>query len=241
MRSKLSSNVSEIELNWLSLFDSFFGQPPVRGRIAAPFLSVPPADYDPIAVPSILYVGKATAGNWWRRSFLRSPTVKERHQCTADFLEDWVKTGKYSTAFWRFALALSKRLAVATHSTIQPLQNLVWTNICKIGVLRGNPTGKILRMQSEQAVAGLRTEIKMYRPRLVVFVTGDYAAQLVDAVVGDCEQKTWHKERGADLFWWREATGNMPAILWACHPERKPVSILEGWLEQATRLVRMTA
>ncbi len=236
MRSKLPSNVSEIELNWLSLFDSF-GHPPVRGRIAAPFLSVPPADYDPIAVPSILYVGKATAGSWCRRSFLRSPTVKERHQCTADFLEGWVKTGRYNSAFWRFARALSERLAVATHSTIQPLQNLVWTNICKIGVLRGNPTGKILRAQSELAVASLRSEIKMYRPRLVVFVTGDYAEQLVDGVVGDCEQKTWHKERGHELFWWRKPIGNIPAVLWAYHPERKSLSTLETWLQQALRLV----
>jgi hypothetical protein len=236
MRSKLSNSMSEIELNWLSLFHSI-GHPRARGRIAAPFLSVPPADYDPIAVPSILYVGKATAGNWSRRSFLRSPTVKERHQCTVDFLERWVRTGKYNSAFWSFARALSERLAFATHSTIQPLQNLVWTNICKIGVLRGNPTGEILRAQSELAVASLRSEIRMYRPRIVVFVTGDYSETLVDAVVGDCEQKKWHKERGGELFWWRKPVGNFPAVLWAYHPERKPRSTRETWIQQALRLV----
>ncbi|MGC1372632.1 MAG: hypothetical protein WA824_10890 [Candidatus Sulfotelmatobacter sp.] len=149
-----------------------------------------------------------------------------------------MKTGKYSSAFWSFARALSERLAVTTHSTIQPLQNLVWTNICKIGVLRGNPAGEILRAQSELAAASLRSEIKTYRPRLVVFVTGDYAAQLVDAVVGDSEQKTWHEERGHELFWWRKPIGNMPAVLWAYHPERKPLSTLETWLQQASRLAK---
>lgn len=241
MRSKLSSNVSEIELNWLSLFDTFFGHPPVRGRIAAPFLSVPPADYDPIAVPSILYVGKATAGSWYITRFLRSRTVNDRRQCTADFLERYVKTGGYSSAFWRFAHTLSERLATTGHCRIQPLQNLVWTNICKIGVRQGNPTGYVVRAQSELAVESLRFEIKIYRPRLVVFVTGDYAAEIVDAVVRDSDRQTWHKERGGDLFWWREPMGNVPAVLWAYHPERKPISVLDAWLEQAMRLVRMTA
>lgn len=234
MRNEFS-NASEIELTWLSLFDSL-NHSPMRGGIAAPFLSVPPADYDPIAVPSILYVGKATAGSWDEESFLRSPTVEERHRCTADFLEGWVKTGKYNSAFWSFGRALSERLAVASHSTIQPLQNLVWTNICKIGVLRRNPTGNILRAQSELAVTSLRSEIKTYRPRLVVFVTGDYAEQLVDAVVGDREQRTWQKERRHDLFWWRKPIANMPALLWAYHPERKPLSTLETWIQQALRL-----
>jgi hypothetical protein len=112
----------------------------------------------------------------------------------------------------------------------------VWTNICKIGVLRGNPTGEILRAQSELAVASLRSEIEMYRPRLVVFVTGDFGEQLVGAVVADCEQKTWQKERGHELFWWRKPIGNMPAILWAYHPGRKPLSTVETWIQQALRL-----
>ncbi len=56
----LSSTELEIEKNWLSLFDRISAQPSSRKRMAAPFLSVPPADYDPIRVPSILYVGKAT-------------------------------------------------------------------------------------------------------------------------------------------------------------------------------------
>ena len=70
MRSKLASSESEIEKKWLSLFDRTFAHPSVRNRIAAPFLSVPPADYDPLAVPSILYVGKATAGSWCLTRFL---------------------------------------------------------------------------------------------------------------------------------------------------------------------------
>jgi hypothetical protein len=238
---KSSSSESEVERSWLSLFDRIFANAPARRRLAAPFLSVPPAGYDPTRVPSILYVGKATAGNWWLSTYLGSRTVKERRQCTTDFLEKYVKTGEYSSAFWRFAQVLSERVAATTKSNIEPLQNFVWTNTSKIGVRRGNPTGYVFRAQSELAVESLRFEIKKYRPRLVVFVTGDYAAEVVDAVVRDGGHKTWHEERGRDMFWWREPIGHMPAILWAYHPERKPLGVLDAWLEQAARLVRMTA
>jgi hypothetical protein len=65
-------------------------------RIAGPFLSVPPADYDPVAVPSILYVGKATGGPWGLSDFLSSPTVTERHEFHPErkrqnLLEIWLK------------------------------------------------------------------------------------------------------------------------------------------------------
>lgn len=62
---KSSVDMFGIETEWLRLFNDLLACPHiVRDRIAAPFLSVPPANYDPVAVPSILYVGKATAGPW---------------------------------------------------------------------------------------------------------------------------------------------------------------------------------
>jgi hypothetical protein len=237
---KLSRSEYEMEENWLSLYDRVLAHAPARRCLAGPFLSVPPASYDPARTPSVLYVGKATAGKWCLSRYMRLRTLKDRRQCTADFLENYVKTGRYSSAFWRFAQRLSEGVAAATKSNIEPLQNLVWTNICKIGVKQGNPSGYVFRAQRELAVESLRFEIKRYRPRLVVFVTGDYGAEIVDAVVCDVGRSTWHKERGRDLFWWHEPIGKMPAILWAYHPARKPVSVLEVWLEQVSRLVRMT-
>jgi hypothetical protein len=44
-------------------------------------------------------------------------------------------------------------------------------------------------------------------------------------------------KRGPDGFWWREATDELPAILWTYHPERKAKSLVEIWLQQASRLV----
>jgi len=230
--SKITTTMLDTENKWLELFHELHDRYP--NRVAGPFLSVPPANYDPVTVPSILYVGKATAGSWGLSDFLCSPTLTERHKFTADFLEGEVNTGEYSSAFWRFAHDLSKQVALS-HRPIHGLQNLVWTNLCKIGVVRGNPGREILEAQSNLAIKCLRLEIQMYRPKLIVLVTGDYAGHLVTSALG--EQMPWHEETGPDGFWWREATDELPAILWTYHPERKAKNLLENWLQHASRLM----
>jgi hypothetical protein len=167
--------------------------------------------------------------------FLSSPTVTERHEFTADFLEEEINTGEYSSAFWRFAHDLSKQVALTSHRPIRGLQNLVWTNLCKIGVVRNNPSGEILQAQGDLATECQRLEIQTYRPKLIVLVTGDYADHLVTAAFG--EQIPWHKEDGPQGFWWREAIEDLPAILWTYRPERKRQNLLEIWLKEASRLV----
>jgi hypothetical protein len=223
----------DIENKLLQLFQELHNRYP--DRISVPFLSVPPANYDPVAVPSVLYVGKATAGPWGLSDFLRSPTVMERHEFTAAFMKEEINTGEYSSAFWRFGRDLSRQIGLSSRRPIHGLQNLVWTNLCKIGVVRGNPSGEILQAQGVLATECLRLEIQTYRPKLIVLVTADYADHLLTAALG--EQMPWHKESGPDGFWWREATDELPAILWTYHPERKPQNLLEIWLQQASRLV----
>jgi len=222
----------QTENKLLLLFHELLARYP--DRIAGPFFSVAPANYDPMAVPSILYVGKATAGPWGLSDFLSSPTVTERHEFTTDFLEE-INTGEYSSAFWRFAHDLSDQIALTSGRPIHGLQNLVWTNLCKIGVVRNNPSGEILQAQGDLATEFLRLEIQTYRPKLIVLVTGDYADHLVTATFG--EQIPWHKECGPQGFWWREAANELPAILWTYHPQNKRQKLLETWLKQASQLL----
>ena len=79
----------------------------------------------------------------------------------------------------------------------------------------------------------LRLEIKIYRPKLIVLVTGDYAGGVVTAVFGE---QGWQKERQRDGYWWRNASGRLPAVLWTYHPQRKSRGLVEKWLRQAVRL-----
>lgn len=222
----------DTETKFLRLFHELHHRYP--DRIAGPFLSVPPANYDPVAVPSILYVGKATAGLWGLSDFLSSPTVTERHEFTADFLEEEINTGEYSSAFWRFAHDLSNQIALSNGRPIHGLQNLVWTNLCRIGVVHNNPSGEILQAQGDLATECLQLEIQTYQPKLIVLVTGDYADHLVTAALG--EQIPWHKECGPQGFWWREATDKVPAILWTYHPQGQPTRLIKTWLKESARL-----
>lgn len=206
MRSDGVTAMLDVEKRVVLLFQTLYSRYP--DRTAAPFLSAPPADYDPGAVTSILYVGKATETPWGLESFLRSPTATERRNFTAEFLKRYANTGEYTSAFWRFAHDLSVRLALATHHEISKLQNLVWTNLFKIGVVRGTPNAAIRNAQIELSTEYLRLEIKVYRPKLIVLVTGDYAGGVVTAVFGE---QGWEKERQRDGYWWRSASGSLMA------------------------------
>jgi hypothetical protein len=226
------SHLDEIQREWLELF---FRLKDIHGdRIAAPFLSVPPAKYDPASAPSVLYVGQATAGEWYRDEFCESPTVDERRTRTTRFLEECVKTGCYRTAFWRFALNLSARFAEIASGAIEPLQNIVWTNISKIGVCSGNPRGACLKSQRELSIRTLRFEIKEYRPALIVFVTGNYGKDVVGEIISDPDETRWMWECKNDWFWWRPSMDELPPVLWTGHPRSKSREEIQRWLEKAS-------
>lgn len=217
-----------IELEWIELFKHLRTDPEISEFVSAPFISVPPSGYGPIAVPSVLYVGKAVNGNGDctdRDSFLRRPTLEHRRTSTTKFLEQ-VKTGKYKSPFWRFAFRLSDK----------DLQKLIWTNVCKLSDLRDNrvPSGKLLEAQRDLAVKTLREEIETYRPRLVVFVTGCFAEALVREVVYDLQDISWEKEN-VDL-WWRRRTNSLPSMLWTRHPQGARRDFLDQCLNAVRKL-----
>ena len=229
-----SSNLAEVETRWLKLFHELRvrrGQD--RGPIARLFLSVRPHGYNPSALPSVLYIGKATNGSWNPTCDQRSVTVENTREYTRHFLDREAKT--YTSAFWRFARELSERMVAATGGeNIRPFQNLVWTNLCKIGVAHGTPSGTIRLAQRGLAVETLRLEIEAYDPKLIVLVTGDFEDELIAELARDPSWKSWHKSR--QQGWWREATGKMPAILWIGHPQGKSRDLRKIWLRQAERL-----
>jgi hypothetical protein len=228
--------LASIEREWLKLFHELRGPlGPDRGQIAPLFLSVRPLGYDPLAKPSVLYIGKATNGQWNWKCDPRSLTVEKTREYTRSFILKEAET--YNSTFWRFAGELSKRVAAANGQSNQ-LQNLVWTNLCKIGVVRGTPRERIVLAQRDLAVRTLRLEIEAYRPKLIVFVTGDFGDGIIAELVRDPEWKSWHHNgRKRQLGWWRKPIGQMPAILWADHPQGKPLAVREAWLNQVEQLL----
>lgn len=225
----------EVQAAWLTLFREL---PAADRRIdpkelAGPFVSVRPPNHDAL-VPLVLYVGKATDGCWYRKEFLARGDLEERRERTTRFLQEDALSG--STDFWRFGNQLSRLMAEKSGRKIQALQNLVWTNLSKIGVLEGNPKHPLRKAERDLAIETLRLEIDFYHPNLIVFVTADYEGDLINAAVGDPGEISWHKERAKQGIWWREARDLMPTMLWTYHPERKKQELRELWLQRAVDL-----
>jgi len=222
---------------WIELFSQMRKDPAIDPcRLAAPFLSVEPDGYDPVRSQTILYIGKATGKKWYRDEFLRDQNVADQRERTAQFLRECVVPEAYNSSFWRFAWRLNNLLPEGKE---RPFQNIVWTNIAKIGVVKGNPSRSYLARQAELAQQTLIAEIRSYRPSLIVFVSGDYGACIVRAVFesfcASQDDATWQKP--TDDIWWRPADTNLPAVMCANHPERKPGRLLQDWVNCAKRLL----
>jgi hypothetical protein len=227
-------NLASPETRWIELFDELCsGHSVDSAQIAAPFFSVPAAE-----ARSLLYVGKATNKDWYRGDFCsQSPPVsmkgrrEQRRECTKNFL---IKDApRYNSGFWHFAKELNTQAAKKWNRPVKdPFQHLTWTNICKIGALKGNPRGFLVEKQRDLAVETLRLEIELYKPQLICFVTWDYALDLVREVVGDPNDTSWDKTENEEWLWSREAAAKLPPILLIGHPGRKSLKFRERWLKK---------
>ncbi len=235
-------NVDSLERKWIELFDELRCAADTKDKIAAPFLSIRAAEER-----SILYVGKATAKDWYRDDSAFGPPhpinkeamdarVKERYECAQEFVQNVAPT--YNSGFWQFARELSAEAAKKWKVPFEsPLQHITWTNICKIGALKGNPRGLLFSKQRDLAIETLREEINLYKPQLICFVTWNYAWDLVREVFGDSTDEFWDQARNDEWIWCRRPRDGMPTALLTGHPERKPENLRKKWLNTARELL----
>jgi hypothetical protein len=197
------TDLDSLERKWIDLFDDLRLAPDTSTQIAAPFLSIRTTEER-----SILYVGKATAKDWYRDDCAFGPPhpsnqeamnarIKERHECAKEFVQN--EAPAYNSGFWQFARELNVEAAKKWKLPLgNPLQHITWTNICKIGALKGNPSGLLFRRQQDLAIETLRQEIKSYRPQLICFVTWNFAWDLVKKVFGDPTDGSWDQTRNEE-------------------------------------------
>ena len=231
-----------LEANWIGLFDELRHTAEIKDQIAAPFLSIPPTE-----ARSVLYVGKATAQDWYRddtafgcpcngdSNALRA-RLQERHEVTREFIANVAPT--YNSGFWQFARELN---AVAARRWKVPLSNclqhITWTNICKVGALTGNPSGSLFNKQRDLAIETLRQEIESYKPQLIYFATWNYAWVLVKEVFGDLSDERWDQSGNGERIWLRQRTDGIPPVILTGHPERKTREIRVKWLNKVSELL----
>ncbi len=194
-------------------------QPRYRGKLADVFLSSAEDEYWADGVARVLYVGKATAGPY-------SPHISQN-----------LYRGCNHSAFWTLARNIGKELNPDMHDG---LDAVAWSNLLKIGVISGNPKGKLVEDQYELAVKTLKAEIKHFNPALLVCVAANY--------LDDILYEALELKRGSDGFieepvgsrylYSRERTEALPAVLWLEHPERKRKEYVVAVLQRASSLVK---
>ncbi len=232
-------DLERLQMLWIERFKDMEEDSSIDpDRLAAPFLSVAPSAYMPGRRQGILYIGKATGGAWYRPDFEKNRSLNERREKTARFLQE-VESGEYKSAFWSLARTLG---ALTSPVAGKPFDNIIWSNIAKIGVTSGNPPPRYLNLQADLARETLISEISFYRPALIVFVSGDYAECIVRAVLkhfdADQNDLSWNKDY-SDL-WWRPACNMFPSVVCASHPQGKTRDTLKRWVRIARELGRFT-
>ena len=233
----------ELETEWLQLFASMRLNPGAykieAKNLAAPFLSTANDGYRPGTPGSIMVVGKATSGkNTLGRAEVAdeydADTVKRR---ISEVIQE-SHEGKEHSVFMRFTRELSVAVAEGVGQIQQqPYENLIWTNLAKIGVISGNPTGPYLQAQMELAVETLASEIAHYKPSIVVTTVHSFGYGPLRRAISELWESGPHDSVGSWPSYWRHpAQGGRPAILWTMHPERKKHAVLEAWKEVAIEL-----
>ncbi|MBB5373001.1 hypothetical protein [Acidocella aromatica] len=221
-------DLTKLQHQWIELYYKMSRAPDlVAEKLAAPFLSTLTEENKQNHSRNVLYIGKATAKDWYKPNFEAEPTVQARHQKTCEFLQ-WIEGGGSTSAFWRLGKRFNDLMAQKQTAS---LSNLIWTNIAKIGVDRGNPSRTYLRHQQELAILTLIEEIKGYKPKLIVFVSSDYAKDIVREVFqsfdADQDDPSWIKND--EHIWWRPALGQLPFVACVGHPQRKTCQTLDTW------------
>jgi len=205
---------------------------------AAPFLSCEPSGYFSTSGKKILFVGQATDRQYFFDEFHSASTVDGPNGYNSQLIErrsapkkvfDAVETETRKSAFWTLAQKLSElgfRNADAKRSF---MENLVWSNVAKIGAKRGNPTKKFLKPQIELSKETLRAEIAYYKPDIIYVAHSSFGEEIVNkddkSVFGS---DGWIKDH--DDIWYRREGKNGPIIFASDHPGRKRKLLPSKWL-----------
>jgi hypothetical protein len=222
---------------WIEKFRRMDCDPRFAGNLNGPHITFKPDGYD-LERKTVLYVGKALG----KRT--RNGDLPSAEACQNEFrrILRAVVSGEYGSAFWNFALELSQRLAGQEGPR---LENLVWSNICKIGVRKGNPGKEIFEEQKCLAIETLRAEIKYYKPSLVMWVTGNYGGEVVRQVVEDANvvedpnKEHWEKSPEDKGVYFRRRMHSLPAMLWTYHPQGQHRQDTDLWIREACKLLNL--
>lgn len=158
--------------------------------------------------PKILIVGKATGG--W--SGITDPFNPADVRKKSD---EFINGSGELSAFWRYIDRLGPEFSTAWK---EPIKHVAWTNIARIGYLRGNPEGQQFKKQENVCKKLLHTEISYLQPDLIILVTHNYQHQFVEEFFKGIE---WQNLSDNHSYAWSGIWENRIAVVWTRHPQAK--------------------
>jgi len=223
---------------WVQLYTELDS---VESILAAPFIPFVPDGFES-RTNTVLYIGKATGGDCDKDRFDTAllTSTEEARAVSERFSSEIFnsKRGKTGPNFWGFANAL----ACALDPKSQNLENLCWSNVCKIGVKVGNPEGRVFAHQVPLAVQSLKTEIADLNPSIIVCVANSFADRILLPAIGNPINDAWHKSEevplsGVENVWWMPRMSPNPPILWMRHPQSSSSTLREFALKKVVDLI----
>ena len=189
----------------------------------------------------------------WALSVFNNAT-EDQGQCPMNWvMSHWGARNGYNTrgsAFWRVVRMVIGGLSAQTltKNSWPPRfreswpSHLVWSNLYKLAPKKGrNPNGQLRTTQHAGCIALLKAEIKIYRPRRLLLLTGrSWAAPFLDALSFEtlCDPNRYVRFAGRLAL----PNAGQTHFVVASHPERKPekywvqeVLHTFQWLETANR------
>jgi len=137
------------------------------------------------------------------------------------------------SAFWRVIRDVVGKLDLADIDNVAWPSCLVWSNLYKISPAAGrNPSGKQRSLQREGCVSLLETEIQVYKPRRLLFLTGyNWAEPFLKRIAPNIpEIRNSLYVHAAGTF--NPGSDDACTIVVATHPERKPEA---AWVQDVMR------
>lgn len=161
-----------------------------------------------------------------RSTILQRALLKhEPEHCPMEWIANPpAKSGDYSTArsaFWRVTRDVYRRSGASTSQTATWSTGLAWGNLYRIAPgATGNPSGTLQKLQRDECIALLHTELLRLRPKRLLMLTGmDWAAPfLTQTRMHSIEDSTLAQAHGVITL----ANGSTCAVVVARHPQGKP-------------------
>lgn len=168
--------------------------------LAGVFRGWMPEKYFEFGSPRVMYVGKATSGDF------------EGPEVHSDSFN-----GHYG--FWAFARRIARELG----QNEQALSCIAWSNISKLSQREIKADPNLLHGLEDLAVNTLEHEIEVCKPDIIVFVSHHFSDLVVKRISGFETEASWNRSENElkgqtdDDVWWGLRHDNRH-ILWMTHP-----------------------